>query len=93
MILKYDDTADALYITLREGVGIARTEELEPGTLVDVDRYGELVGIELIHPARAWAMNEVIGVYAIADEDVDVLRSLWAEGRAYPFEKRELVVA
>jgi len=94
MKLQYDQTADALYIRLREGVDVERTEHLvDGGTLLDLDLHGELVGIELIHPARAWALEDVLERFEVAAEDAEVLRSLWPEGRAYPFAKPELVLA
>jgi uncharacterized protein YuzE len=60
----YDVEADALYLQLRKGK-VARTEELDDGTLVDVDAHGEPLGVEVIHPARPWPLQELIGRYNI----------------------------
>ncbi len=54
----YDEVADALYITLVEGQPIARTEQLDSRTLVDVDRDGSAVGIEI--PTTADWLHESI---------------------------------
>jgi uncharacterized protein YuzE len=93
MTLDYDQTADALYIRLREGADVERTEQLDGGTLLDLDRRGALVGIELIHPARAWALEDVLERFEVAEQDAEVLRSLWGQDRAYPFATPELVLA
>jgi uncharacterized protein YuzE len=55
----YDQVADALYITLRDGE-VARTLQLDPGTLVDVDQHGVPVGVEVLHPARDWPETQLL---------------------------------
>lgn len=70
----YDEAADALYIRLIEGQPIARTEQLDPGTLVDVDRDGEAVGIEILNPARAWPLEKIQERFSIGAEDTRQLR-------------------
>jgi uncharacterized protein YuzE len=78
VIVRYDQTADALYIELVEGAIVARTEELEAGTLADVDEAGALVGIEVIRPARDWPAEEILTRYQVADGDeVRELIALW----------------
>lgn len=77
MIVRYDKTADALYIEVIDGAIVARTEELEPGTLVDVDERGALVGIEVIRPARDWPADEILERYPLADGEVRDLIALW----------------
>ena len=44
MILKYTDSADALYIYLKPGVKATRGEEIDNGTIVDLDDQGDVVG-------------------------------------------------
>ena len=85
MTFRYDKDADALYIKLSDGEQIARTEQVDPGTLVDLDANGRVVGIDLIRPARAWPLDEVAERFEIADDDVAVLHALWREDAAYPF--------
>ena len=82
---KYDKDADALDITLREGL-VARTEEIDTGTLLDFDAAGHLVAIEVIRPARDWPLDEILSRFTL-DSDVEaVLRSLWSSSPArYPF--------
>lgn len=72
---EYDREADALYLRLRAGMA-CRTQEVDPGTLVDLDEHGELLGIEVIRPSRAWPLEEVLSRYHVAADDALMLRSL-----------------
>lgn len=58
MKLTYDHEDDALYVKLVEGERVSRTEQLDTGTLVDLDRFGRVLGIEVIRPARRWPLEE-----------------------------------
>jgi uncharacterized protein YuzE len=60
----YDLDADALYITLADR-DVARTAEMDQGTLVDLDTMGAVVGIEVIRPQRAWPVRELISKFGI----------------------------
>lgn len=53
MKIVYDGTADALYVSFSEET-VSRTEQLDAGTLIDLDRFGKLLGVEVIRPARRW---------------------------------------
>lgn len=54
--VKYDREADALYVTLVRDVAVARTDQLDDRTLVDVDASGRPLGIEIIGPSRGWGV-------------------------------------
>lgn len=71
----YDYEADALYISLAAGT-VARTDEVEPGTLVDVDTAGAAQGIEVLHPARSWPLEKIIGRYRIGSDAAAMLRAM-----------------
>lgn len=47
MKLKIDREADALYLTLADGV-VAETEEVAPGVIIDFDEHGDALGIEVL---------------------------------------------
>jgi len=47
MKIKYDHRADALYINLAEAISDA-SEEVRPGLILDFDKEGRLVGIEIL---------------------------------------------
>ncbi|MGI5273142.1 DUF2283 domain-containing protein [Nonomuraea sp. CA-218870] len=80
MRFDYDMDADALYVTItREPV--AATHPIEDLTSVDVDAEGSPVGIEVIAPVRAWAIDKVLTRYQIADDDRDLLLAHYGSGR------------
>lgn len=70
----YDLDADALYITVTDGE-VARTAEIDAGTLVDLDAVGGVVGIEVISPQRAWPIQQVLEAFPVSEEDADQLRA------------------
>jgi len=78
----YDADADALYVGIRKGV-VARTESLDDWTMVDVDATGAALGIEVIHPARAWPLAEFLDRYRIEGPNRRLLEDLFppATGR------------
>ena len=88
MRLTYDETADALYIYVREGQKVARTEMIDGGTLVDVDASGDLIGIEVLAPARDWPLDEIMERFAFEPVAALMLRTLWGRGKQYPFGSR-----
>lgn len=47
MKLRYDPEADALYIKLKNTT-VTKTQEIDRNTLLDFDKKGELVGVELL---------------------------------------------
>jgi len=47
MRLKVDRESDALYLRLDEA-GIVESEEVQPGIIVDFDKDGRVVGIEVL---------------------------------------------
>ena len=51
MNVQFDPEADALYVTVSRAE-IVRTEEVKPGIILDYDRNGEVVGIEMLYVAR-----------------------------------------
>jgi len=47
MKLKVDEKSDALYLRLNEAA-IVESEEVEPGVILDYDKKGRVVGVELL---------------------------------------------
>lgn len=47
MRLKFDETADALYLRLDEGA-IVESEEVKPGVVLDFNKEGVVVGVEFL---------------------------------------------
>lgn len=47
MKIRYDSDADAVYIKLRD-IKIAETKKIDDYTILDYDKSGNLIGIELL---------------------------------------------
>lgn len=87
-MITYDETHDIAYVYLSEEL-VARTEQIDSGTLVDLDQSGRPVGIEIIRPARDWPLNEILERYSIDPADNPWLRLLHPEtGETYPFTRK-----
>lgn len=76
MKVEYDQQADALYITLAELAEVARTVQIDSGTLVDLDGRGWLVGVEIIRAARPWPLDEILSRFRADFTDARLLRLL-----------------
>lgn len=76
MKVQYDQAADGLYVTLGDGEIVARTVRIDAGTLVDVDHLGRPMGIEIIHPARPWPLQDILERFQVQDEDRRLLEEL-----------------
>ena len=76
MKVQYDQAAGVLYITLAEGAQVSRTVQVDAGTLVDLDRFGSVRGIEVIRPGRTWPLDEILSRFSVADADAHLLREL-----------------
>ena len=75
MRIAYDSQADAIEVVLMDGI-VARTLEVDSGTLIDLDEHGRLLSIEVIRPARHWPVEEILAEYEVAPEDARTLRRL-----------------
>jgi uncharacterized protein YuzE len=73
----YDLDADALYIELADSQA-GRTVQVDVGTLVDLDLAGNVVGIEVIQPARMWPLGEILARFNVSDDDARELRAYFA---------------
>lgn len=83
MRFEYDAAADALYIKF-SSKAVASTVEIDEGTNVDLDASGyDLVGIEVLSPARPWPLHWILGRYDISNEDAVLLMG------AYPSPVRQ----
>ena len=75
--IRYDRDADALYVTFLGDVAVARTDEVDEGTLVDVSDDGRVVGLEVLRPSRSWALDAVLDRYRVDEADAVTLRQLF----------------
>jgi uncharacterized protein YuzE len=74
MRLKYDLNVGALYIRLTSQ-SVARTQEIDDNTSVDLDADGGVVGIEVISITHPWALDKVLRDYKIPDAETAQLRA------------------
>jgi len=51
MEINYDKDADALYIEFRKG-NFAKNKKIDDFTIVDIDKEGNLLGIELLRVSK-----------------------------------------
>jgi uncharacterized protein YuzE len=52
MKVSYDARTDTLSLILREGAAIAESEEDKPGVILDYDRDGNLVSLEILDASK-----------------------------------------
>jgi uncharacterized protein YuzE len=75
MKIAYDQQADALYVEL-QAADVARTIQIDRGTLVDLNSQGQLIGVELIRPARPWPLDEILARFPVDPTDARLLHLL-----------------
>lgn len=61
MNINYDKVADAIYMTLRKGK-VSKTVEMEDRLIVDVDKKGNILGIELLDAGNQFQKNMRDGI-------------------------------
>lgn len=61
MNINYDKVADAIYMTLRKGK-VSRTVEMEDRLVVDLDKKGNILGIELLDAGNQLQRNMRNGI-------------------------------
>jgi uncharacterized protein YuzE len=84
MRLKYDLNAGALYIRLTDAP-VARTREIDDNTSVDLDRDGNVIGIEVISIAHPWALSDVLHDYQIPADEVAQLSAYFGAAAAVQY--------
>jgi uncharacterized protein YuzE len=58
MRLKIDKESDALYFRLDEAE-IVQSEEVEPGVILDFDKDGRLIGIEILSLSSRFSLEKL----------------------------------
>ena len=62
MKISYDKVADALYIYLRKGK-VAKTKKVTSRLLIDVDKRGNVLGIEILDVSHQIPKKEIGRIY------------------------------
>lgn len=52
MKVTYDPQTDTLSFVLKENVSVAESDEDKPGIILDYDRQGDLVSLEILDASR-----------------------------------------
>jgi uncharacterized protein YuzE len=60
MNISYDNTADAMYVKLKEGT-FGRNEEVAEGIILDLSDKDELLGIEILDASTRFNLKEDFG--------------------------------
>lgn len=58
MKIQYDNVADAMYIYLKKGK-VAKTAKMAGRLLVDLDRSGKVIGIEILNASTQMAKKQM----------------------------------
>ena len=66
MRIRYDPSVDALYIRLRDGP-IEESDEVSLGVVIDFDREGNAMGIEILDASRILGGKEMRVELALAE--------------------------
>lgn len=93
MHFTYDHDVDAVYVSISDAA-VARTVEIDPLTLADVDRHGQLVGLEVIKPDRDLPLERVFDRFNLpptARENLTLLLTPDEHGRL-PFGSEPMLV-
>jgi uncharacterized protein YuzE len=52
MKVSYDEKSDTLSVVLKEGVPVSESDENKPGVILDYDKEGDLVSLEILDASR-----------------------------------------
>ena len=77
MVVTWDQTANAMYLAMgSEARSAHRTVQLDSGTLVDLDSFDVVVGVEVINPRRVLPVGEILGMHVPAADRLALERYL-----------------
>lgn len=57
MKITYDSKTDVLYIKLKEGAKFSKNKKVGNNTIVDVDKKGEFIGIEILFASSRYDIS------------------------------------
>lgn len=73
--VEVDQSADAAYVRLTSGK-VARSVEVSPDVVVDLDEMNVVVGVEMLHLDAELPFQKLVSDHHVRSETVDVLRHL-----------------
>lgn len=61
MKIEYSKDADAIYVYFKEDV-VASSKEIEDGIVIDFDKTGQLIGIEVLDVSQRFSLSDIVNV-------------------------------
>jgi len=61
MKIEYSKEADALYVYFKEEF-VAKSKEIEDGVVIDFDKKGQLIGIEVLDVSQRFKLSDIVNV-------------------------------
>lgn len=61
MKIEYSKSGDALYVHFKEEY-VARSTEIEDGIVLDFDKDGQLIGIEILDVSQRFSLADLVNV-------------------------------
>lgn len=61
MKIEYSKEADAIYVYFKEEV-VANSKEIEDGVVIDFDKKGQLIGIEVLDVSQRFSLSDIVNV-------------------------------
>ena len=61
MKIEYSKVTDAIYVYFKEDF-VERSKEIEDGIVIDFDKNGQLVGIEVLDASKRFSLADIVNV-------------------------------
>ena len=61
MKIEYSKDADAIYVYFKEDF-VASSKEIEDGVVIDFDKKGQLIGIEVLDVSQRFSLSDIVNV-------------------------------
>ena len=61
MKIEYSKAADAIYVYFKEDF-VERSKEIEDGIVIDFDKNGQFVGIEVLDASKRFSLADIVNV-------------------------------
>jgi uncharacterized protein YuzE len=59
--IEYSKKADAIYVYFKEDY-VAKSKEIEDGVVIDFDKEGQLIGIEVLDVSQRYSLSDIVNV-------------------------------
>jgi len=61
MKIEYSKEEDAIYVSFKEEY-VAKSKEIEDGVVVDFDKDGQIIGIEVLDVSQRFSLSDIVNV-------------------------------